>query len=63
MGQRSGGLRQRWTRLTIAQDTVRGPATDNLRPAVAALGITSRSPQRGGTPGLLTLFIMSVMSP
>jgi len=34
----------------LIERTVRDPATSHLRSAVAALGITSRSPQRGGTP-------------
>lgn len=37
----------------LIERTVRDPATGHLRSAVAALGITSRSPQRGGTPEAL----------
>jgi hypothetical protein len=37
----------------LIERTVRDPATGHLRSAAAALGITSRSPQRGGTPTLI----------
>jgi len=37
----------------LIERTVRDPATGQLRSAAAALGITSRSPDRGGTPTLL----------
>jgi predicted transposase YbfD/YdcC len=37
----------------LIERTVRDTATGHLRSAVAALGITSRSPQHGGTPEIL----------
>jgi predicted transposase YbfD/YdcC len=37
----------------LIERTIRDPATGQLRSAAAALGITSRSPQRGGTPTLI----------
>lgn len=37
----------------LIERTVRDPHTGDLRSAVAALGITSRTSKRGGTPGAL----------
>jgi len=37
----------------LIERAVRDPHTGQLRSAAAALGITSRSPQRGGTPTLI----------
>jgi predicted transposase YbfD/YdcC len=37
----------------LIERTVRDPHTGQLRSAAAALGITSRSPERGGTPTLI----------
>ena len=37
----------------LIERTVRDPATGRLRSAAAALGLTSRSPERGGTPTLI----------